>query len=265
MLGVVAAAAAPAPGPAWSTVFTTWRTTWGAEIVVTALAALYLRAALQVPGWPVVRTVSALGALAVAIVTVDSGIGLHAPRSFPVDVLMQLLLIVAVPALWVAGRPLELLERASSERVSAALHRFRHGAAARTLTAPPTVLALSTLVVVLTHLIAVPVAVVQLLCLGAGLLFLHTALGLDRRSGHLRAAPRFLLMLAWIGVNTAVGLALVVAPTALVPIFPPGDVRLGGAMTCVIGDGAMLMIMAAMAASSRRAARLSEPGRCPVC
>ena len=103
------------------------------------------------------------------------------------------------------------------------------------------------------------------LCLGAGLLFLHTALGLDRRSGHRRAAPRFLLMLAWIGVNTAVGLALVVAPTALVPIFPPGDVRLGGAMMGVVGDGAMLMIMAAMAASSRRAARLSEPGRCPVC
>lgn len=156
-----------------SPVPTTWHTTWGVELVVTALAALYLRTALRLRGWPVRRTVSALAALAVVVVTVDSGLDAGpAGRVVP-----QLLFLVAVPALWLAGRPLELLRRDAPARTAAALDRLRGHGVVRLLAAPPTVLVALALVVVLTLATSrVPGARAQVLALGAGLLFFSTAL-----------------------------------------------------------------------------------------
>lgn len=254
MLGALAAGG-PATGPTWSTVLGTWRTTWGAELAVTALAALYLRTALRVGGWPVARTVSSSGALAVVVVAVDSGVGVYAPTTFAVRVVMHLALLVVVPALWVAGRPLELLRHGGSARLSAVLDRLRGGAVSRALTWPPAALVLWALVVVLTHLTAFPVAVATepaaavldpLLCLGAGLLLLHTALGLDRCPERPSYAVRFSLLLLAAGVLTAVGVVLAAAPAAVLPGLAPDDVRRGGTILGAAGDGLLVLIMLAL-------------------
>ncbi len=253
--------------PDWGTVLTTWHTTWGAEVVATALAALYLRTALHLGGWPVHRTVSSVGALAVAVATIDSGVSIDAPRSFSVGVVMQLLLMVVVPALWVSGRPLTLLRRGSAERTAAVLDRLRDSAVGRALTSPPTVLVVFALVVGLTRLTAFPVAVAaspalqvleQLLYLGSGLLFLHTALGLDRSPERPAPTLRILLLVAAAGVTVVVGGVLATAAVTPGPTFSPDDVHEGGTILWAAGGGLLLVLAAAL--GCRWAA-----GRRPLC
>jgi cytochrome c oxidase assembly factor CtaG len=247
-------------------VLTTWHTTWGAEVVVTALAAFYLRATLHAGGWPVLRTVSAMAALAVVVVTVDSGLGTGASHSVAVGVVAQLLLSsVAVP-LWVAGRPVELLRRGSSARVWAALDRVRDAAVVRVLTSAPVVVVLYALVLVLTRLTAFPVAVAsspplgvleQLGWLGAGLLVFGTALDRSRD-------PAGLLVLIGAAVaTTAVGLVLAAVPPVLVPVFSPDDVHRGGTILWAAGDGLLLAV--AVAVGCRWVARRTSRGRCRPC
>jgi cytochrome c oxidase assembly factor CtaG len=251
----------------WGELLTTWHTTWVVEIVLTALAALYLRTALHVRGWPVIRTVSAMAALAVVVVTVDTGIGVSAPRSFSVGVVMQLLLTVVVPALWVAGRPLTLLRRGSSEHTAAVLDRLRGSAVVRALTSPPTVLVVFALVVVLSRLTALPVAVAasptlqvleQLLFLGSGLLFLHTALGLDRSPERPAPTLRILLVIAAAGATVGVGGVLATTAPTLGPTFSPDDVHRGATILWAAGGGLLLVLAAAL--GGRWAA-----GRRPLC
>lgn len=239
-------AAAPAPAPAWGTVLTTWRTTWAAEVAVTAIAALYLRTALRVGGWPVARTVAFVAALAVAIVTVDSGITTYAPRSYSVHAVMILLLAIVVPALWVAGRPLELLARGGSERAATRLDRVRGSLVVRTLTAAPTVLLVYTAVVVSTGLADIPEVLDEPIALAAGMLFFHTALGLDRRPERPSFGLRLLLVLGAAGVGTVVGTLLMSAPATLLPAFRVEDVHLGGAITLTIGGALLTVIMVSL-------------------
>lgn len=230
-------------------VLTTWHTTWGAEVVVTALAAFYLRTTLHAGGWPAIRTVSAMAALAVVVVTVDSGVGVGASRSVAVGVAAQLLLTsVAVP-LWVAGRPLELLRRGCSARVSATLDRVRKAAAIRVLTSPPAVLVIYAVVLVLTRLTAFPVAAATSPALGvleqiawpaAGLLVFGTALAPAR-------GPVGLLVLGGAAaVTAAVGLVLAGVPAVLLPAFSPDEVHRGGTTLWVAGDGLLLVVAAAL-------------------
>jgi cytochrome c oxidase assembly factor CtaG len=249
-------------------VLTTWHTTWGAEVVVTALAAFYLRATLHAVGWPVLRTVSAMAALAVVVVTVDSGLGTGASHSVAVGVVAQLLLCSAAVPLWVAGRPVELLRRGSSERVAAALDRVRDAGVVRVLTSVPAVLVLYALVLVLTRLTAFPVAVAsspplgvleQLGWLGAGLLVFGTTL--DRSRG----PAGLLVLIGAAAVTTAVGLVLAAVPAVLVPVFSPDDVHRGGTILWAAGDGLLLAV--AVAVGCRWVAHRPSRGRsrpCPV-
>jgi cytochrome c oxidase assembly factor CtaG len=247
----VLATTASAPGGAWGALLTTWRTTWAVEVVLTALAALYLRTVVHIGAWPVIRMVSAMGALVVAVVTVDSGIGILAPTSFPVGVVMQLLLTTVVPALWVAGRPGELLRRGASARTVAAVDQLRDGLPGRILACPPTGPVLYTLVLALTRLTAFPVAVATspvlrvvgpLLWLVAGLVLFH------RTPGSTRASPtgRFLVLLAATAVTVAAGGVLRAWPEKLLPAFGSDEVRQGGTILAAAGGGLMLVIAAAV-------------------
>lgn len=267
---MLATHAAATPGPAWSAVLGTWHATWPAEVAVTALAALYLRTVLRVGGWPVLRTVSALSALAVVVVAVDSGIRTFAPRSSAVHAVLILLLLVVVPALWVAGRPIELLGRGSSERASATLARWRRGRVARVGTFPVTVLVGYALVVALTHLAPVRGAVAaspavavleQLVFLGAGLLFFAAALG------HPSPAVRSGLLLAAAAVGTVVGV-LARTSGALMSTSAPDDVRLGGTILWAGGDAVLLLIMVVVGfrwLADRSARGADAAPHCPVC
>lgn len=241
------------PGPSWWTVLTTWRPSWGVDLLLLVLLAAYLVAARCGPDrWPVHRTASFVGALAGLVLTFDSGVDVFGHGSFAVHMVMHLLLIMVVPALWVGGHPLELARRGLHGRAAARWDAARDSRAARALTFPLTVLGAYALVVVLTHLTGFMEAmaaspplhrVEQVLYLAAGLLFFSTALGVDAGPTRPSYFMRFVLMLVAMGVDTLVGVVLMLSPRSPFPSYLADDVHLGGALMWVAGDGLMMLIM----------------------
>ncbi len=242
----------PAPGPAWVDVLTTWEVAWGVDVVLVVLGALYLTGAVWHGSWPVRRTASFLGALAAAALTWNSGIAVFGHGAFAVHMVMHLMLIMVVPALWVAGHPLELLRH---HLRGGAARRFDAAAAsrmARGVTFPATVLVVYAAVIVLTHLTGFMEAMAtsmalhhteQALYLVAGLLFFHTAIGVDVLPHRPAYFARFVLMLIAMGVDTLVGVVLMLVPASMFPAYDLEGVHLGGAIMWVGGDGLMMVIM----------------------
>jgi cytochrome c oxidase assembly factor CtaG len=242
----------PTPGPAWADVLTTWSPAWGVNVVLLALAALYLVAARRHGGWPRWRTASFLAALASAVVTWNSGIAVFGHEAFAVHMVMHLALIMVVPAFWVAAHPLELLRSALPERAGARFDTALHSRASRALFFPGTALVFYALVIVLTHLTSFMEAMAgsmalhhseQALYLVAGILFFHVAIGVDLMPNRPAYFVRYVLMALAMGVDTLVGVVLMQAPATMFPAYDLEGVHLGGALMWVVGDGLMMVIM----------------------
>jgi cytochrome c oxidase assembly factor CtaG len=242
----------PTPGPAWVDVFTTWEPSWGVDAVLVVLGALYLTGALRHGAWPLRRTASFLAALAAAVVTWNSGIAVFGHGAFAVHMVMHLMLIMVIPAFWVAGHPLELLRHHLRGGAARAFDGAVEGRVARAVTFPATVLVVYALVIVLTHLTGFMEAMAgsmtlhygeQALYLVAGLLFFHTAIGVDVLPRRPAYFARFVLMLIAMGVDTLAGIVLMLAPATMFPAYDLEGVHLGGAIMWVGGDGLMMLIM----------------------
>ena len=242
----------PTPGPAWVDVLTTWEPARGVDAVLVVLGALYLVGAGRHGSWPVRRTASFLAALAAAVLTWNSGIAVFGHGAFAVRMVMHLLLIMVVPAFWVAGHPLELLRSSLSERSASAFDAVVASPVARAVTFPGTVLVVYAMVVVLTHLTGFMQVMAgsmglhyseQALYLVAGLLFFHTAIGVDVLPNRPAYFARFVLMLIAMGVDTLVGVVLMLAPSTMFPAYDVEGVHLGGAIMWVGGDALMMVIM----------------------
>jgi putative copper resistance protein D len=242
----------PAPGPAWVDVFTTWEPAWGVDAVLAVLGALYLTGALRHGAWPVRRTASFLAALAAAVLTWNSGIAVFGHGAFAVHMVMHLMLIMVVPALWVAGHPLELLRHQLHDGAARAFDAAVESRVARAVTFPATVLVVYAVVIVLTHLTGFMQAMAgsmtlhhgeQALYLVVGLLFFHTAIGVDVLPRRPAYFARFVLMLIAMGVDTLSGIVLMLAPATMFPAYDVEGVHLGGAIMWVGGDGLMMLIM----------------------
>lgn len=242
----------PTPGPAWMDVVTTWSPAWGVNAVLLALAVAYLAAARRHGAWRRRRTASFLAALASAFVTWNSGIAVFGHEAFAVHMVMHLMLIMVVPAFWVAGHPLELLRSALPERAGARFDAALDSRASRALFFPGTVLVVYTLVVVLTHLTSFMETMAgsmalhhseQALYLVAGVLFFHVAIGVDLLPDRPAYFVRYVLMALAMGVDTLVGVVLMQAPASMFPSYDLEGIHLGGALMWVVGDGLMMVIM----------------------
>jgi cytochrome c oxidase assembly factor CtaG len=242
----------PAPGPAGVDVLTTWEPAWGVDAVLVVLGALYLAGAARHGSWPVRRTASALAALAAAVVTWNSGIAVFGHGAFAVHMVMHLMLIMVVPAFWVAGHPLELLRHHLGGRAARGFDAVVASPVARAITFPGTVLLVYAAVVVLTHLTGFMQVMAgsmglhygeQALYLVAGLLFFHTAIGVDVIPSRPAYFVRFVLMLIAMGVDTLVGVVLMLAPATMFPAYDVEGVHLGGGIMWVGGDALMMVIM----------------------
>lgn len=242
----------PTPGPAWADVLTTWSPAWGVNVVLLVLAVLYVVAARRHGAWPARRTASFLAALAGAVVTWNSGIAVFGHAAFAVHMVMHLMLIMVVPAFWVAAHPLELLRSALPERAGAHFDAALDSRASRALFFPGTVLVFYALVVVLTHLTSFMEAMAgsmalhyseQALYLVAGVLFFHVAIGVDLLPNRPAYFVRYVLMALAMGVDTLVGVVLMQAPATMFPSYDLEGVHLGGALMWVVGDGLMMVIM----------------------
>jgi cytochrome c oxidase assembly factor CtaG len=245
----------PTPGPAWSDVLATWEPAWGLDLVLAVLAALYLVGAVRHGSWPVRRTASFLAALAAAAVTWNSGIAVFGHSAFAVHMVMHLMLIMVVPAFWVAGHPLELLRSSLSGRSASAFDAAVASRVARAVTFPGTVLVAYAATIVLTHLTGFMQVMAgsmalhdgeQALYLVVGLLFFHTAIGVDVHPNRPAYFVRFVLMLLAMGVDTLTGVVLMLAPATMFPAYDVEGVHLGGAIMWVGGDALMMVIMVAL-------------------
>lgn len=242
----------PTPGPAWAAVLTTWEPAWAIDAVLVVLGALYLTAAVRHGSWPRRRTASFLAALAAAVLTWNSGIAVFGHGAFAVHMVMHLMLIMVVPAFWVAAHPLELLRGKLRGTPARAFDAVVGGRVARAVTFPATVLIVYAAVIVLTHLTGFMQAMAgsvalhyteQVLYLVAGLLFFHTAIGVDVLPRRPAYFARFVLMLIAMGVDTLVGVVLMLAPTSMFPAYDLEGVHLGGGIMWVGGDALMMVIM----------------------
>ncbi len=242
----------PTPGPAWVDVLTTWQVSWGVDAVLVVLGVLYLTGAVRHGSWPGRRTASFLAALAAAVLTWNSGIAVFGHAAFAVHMVMHLLLIMVIPAFWVAGHPVELLRHHLHGEAARAFDTAVGGRVARAVTFPATVLVIYAGVVVLTHLTGFMQAMAgsmtlhhleQVLYLVAGLLFFHTAIGVDLLPQRPAYFARFVLMLIAMGVDTLVGVVLMLAPATMFPAYDVEGVHLGGGIMWVGGDALMMVIM----------------------
>ncbi|GAA4796982.1 hypothetical protein GCM10023200_36410 [Actinomycetospora chlora] len=245
--------------PGWGVLLTTWRPSWVVDVLVLVAALAYAagvrRAARAGEPWPLGRTAAFGAALAGLVVTFDSGVAVYGHDSFGVHMIMHLMLIMVVPALWVAGGPLELARRVGSPRVRVLVDSLA-GRIGRAVFHPATVFVVYTLVVVLTHLTTFMQAMAgspalhhleQVLYLGAGLLFFATALGADATPSRPSFLGRFALMMLAMGVDTLVGVVLLLAPRTPFPAYELADVRVGGAIMWAGGDALMMLLIVVLA------------------
>ncbi|MHC1559110.1 cytochrome c oxidase assembly protein [Actinomycetospora sp. C-140] len=246
--------------PGWGALLTTWQPSWAVDAVVLVAAVAYgagvRRAGRAEIPWPRGRTVAFAAALVGLVLTFDSGIAVGSHASFGVHMVMHLMLIMVVPALWVAGGPAELLRLAGPPRGRAAVESFNASRVGRGMFHPATVLVVYGLVVALTHLTGFMQAMAdsmalhhleQALYLGAGLLFFATALGADATPSRPSFLGRFALMMLAMGVDTLVGLVLLLSPRSPFPAYELTDVRVGGALMWAGGDALMMLVIVVLA------------------
>lgn len=246
--------------PGWGALLTTWRPSWVVDAVVVVAAVAYAvgvrRAARAGRRWPVARAAAFAAALVGLVLTFDAGIAVYGHTSFGVHMVMHLMLIMVVPALWVAGGPLELARRVGSPRTRALVASATESRIGRGVFHPATVLVVYALVVLLTHLTTFMQAMAdsvalhhleQALYLGAGLLFFATALGADATPSQPSFPGRLALMMLAMGVDTLVGVVLLMAPRSPFPAYELGDVRIGGALMWAGGDALMMLLIVVLA------------------
>jgi putative membrane protein len=128
-----------------------WQLSPGLLLQAAACASVYLWGARRLGGrWPVRRTASFLGGIAVVLVALQSGVDAYSERLLSVHMVQHMLLLLVAPALLLWGRPallaLRVLPRSARRSLARGLARIRP------LTAPVACLTIFCAVVTLTHL-----------------------------------------------------------------------------------------------------------------
>ena len=193
----------------------------------------------------------------------NSSIAVYDMSLFSAHMIGHLMLVMLAPALLMAGRPLTLLLRASSDRRRERITAILTGRVLSLLTAPPVALAGYTVVIVATHLTGLMDVIMRhtwagqlehLVYLLLGCQFFLVVIG-DAPIRWRLAAPSRLFMLALsMAVDTFTGIVLLQSTVAIAMTPPPGadvhplaDTRTGGAIMWFGGDGIMAVIMLAIA------------------
>ncbi len=262
-----------------------WTMTPAWWVVMAVATVLYLRgvrcsARTGSTPWPVHRTLSWFGAMAMLVVSLNSGVAMYAHHVFWVHMLVHLMLIMVIPVLLVVAQPIRLaldtLGPSGAQRLRAVMtHRIT-----RFLTSPAFSVPLYVAVLVGTHLtgfqqamsahmwIHTTESVVYLL---SGYLLLLPTIG-GEFSGHDLSHPvRFVTLLISMGPDTLVGVVLMLTDRPLAPAY--GDSRMGwgpsalsdqsiaGAIMWFGGDGLMMLLLVLVAGQWIRSETHPDPNR----
>jgi putative copper resistance protein D len=260
-----------------SRLITSWQLDAVAVAVLILIAAAYLTGVALVPirtgrRWPVRRTVSFLLGIAVCGFATCGSIAVYDQVLFTAHMAGHLLLVMAAPALLVAGRPLRLSMAASGPSTRARLERLAQGRVIALLTAPPVALATYTAVIVGTHLTGLMDTIMRhtwagqlehLVFLLVGYQFFVLVVGEEPIRWRLAAPARWLLLAIAMAVDTFTGVVLLqgthsvaLAPSRL-DVNALSDTRTGGAIMWAAGDGIMAIVMISLVVAWLRTAETS--------
>jgi cytochrome c oxidase assembly factor CtaG len=246
-----------------SALVTSWQLDPVAIAVLVLLAAAYLTAVALVPirqageRWPLLPTLSFMAGLLVCGLATNASIAVYDQVLFSAHMLGHLALVMAAPALLVAGQPLTLAVRSSAhpDRV----RRRLRGRVLSLLTAPPVALASYTVVIVGSHLTGVMDTIMRITWMGqlehlvyllAGLQFFVLVIGDEPIRWRLTTPPRWLMLAIAMAVDTFTGIVLLQSTSPVHMLSAPGldvdalsDTRTGGAIMWVGGDAIMAIVM----------------------
>jgi len=265
-----------------SAVFTHWQFAPVVTGVVALLAGLYgwgvIRVARRHPArpWPTWRTGMFGSGLLVLVLATESGVGTYDDLLFYDHMIQHLLLLMIVPPLLIAGRPLTLLLHASRNPVHTWAKRVVRSRIASFLTWPVFGAAAYTLAVMVAHLTAIASFTEHnqgwhnaehALFVVIGYLFFLPILGTEPIRWRLSYPIRFVLLVLLMPIDTFTGVVLGYGdsgspgiPTGPRPAWAPSpvsDLHSGGAVMWVAGDALMfglMMVVFLMWARDERAA-----------
>jgi cytochrome c oxidase assembly factor CtaG len=257
-----------------SRALTAWQFAPAVSALLAALAVCYLAGVGQVrrhhPArpWPAARTFVFLLGLAVIAVATQSSIGAYDDVLFSVHMVQHLLLIMVAPPLLVAGRPVTLLLHASRNPVHTWVKRLLRSRVVTALTWPPGTVFLYAAVVAATHLTPFMDLVLtndavhnaeHALYLLVGYLYFLPVIGSEPVRPRVSVFGRYLLLLATMPVDLAVGVTLMLMPHEMFPAYArvgrdwgPGlvtDLHLGGFIMFAGGDLIMTVLGVGLAIS----------------
>lgn len=260
----------------WASALSTWRLDFVSTVVLAVLGLGYLALARRAQGWRARHVVLFEAGIVLAVITVDSAIDAYSSTLYWMHMVQHLLLIMVVPALLILGKPLTLLTVVGGERVT----RMVRGRGLAAVTTPGITLVGYAIVVVGTHLTPFlalereyPVLrwVEILAYLVGGYLFLLTMFGGEPIRWQLSSPLRLFLSLIGMAVDTIVGVVLMMTTTDPLGtsgmatrswgLSPLADLRAGGAIMWVFGDGLMVLIAVYIIGAWMRSPRDAGMGR----
>jgi cytochrome c oxidase assembly factor CtaG len=247
-----------------SALLTAWQLDAIAVAVLVLAAAAYLTGVALVPirtpgaRWPLRRTVAFLGGLAVCGFATNGSIAVYDQVLFTAHMAGHLALVMAAPALLVAGRPLGLAIASAPAPRAARLLQIAQGRIVALLTAPPVALASYAAVIVGSHLTGLMDSIMRntwagqvehLVYVLAGCQFFVLVIGDEPIRWRLGSPARWLLLAIAMAVDTFTGIVLMqgthaieLLPSAL-DVDALSDTHTGGAIMWFGGDAIMAAIM----------------------
>jgi putative copper resistance protein D len=252
----------------WARAFTTWRFAPITTVLLVFALLLYLTAVIAArrggARWPLARTLSFAGGLAVAGAAIMGSPGVYGDGGlFWLHMIEHLMLIMVAPWLLCLGHPVGLLLRATRGTV----HQQRVEAIGRSrvvwlIRSPIAGLALYIVILFGIHLSSFMdmmmgspalMAFERALYLGGGYLYFSRLLTADPRSGAIPYPLRLFSLFMGMSADTVVGIVLLQAPHPPFPAYasmhphwgpgPLADIHGGGAVMWIGGDGLMFLMM----------------------
>ncbi|HLH59144.1 MAG TPA: cytochrome c oxidase assembly protein [Streptosporangiaceae bacterium] len=236
--------------------FTTWQAAPAINALLTAGAAGYLfgvyRVARRHPArpWPARWAAAYLLGLAVIAVATESSIGAYDDVLFSAHMVQHLLLIMVAPPLLIGGRPVTLLLHAAGNPLHTWVKRAVRSRAVTALTWPPGTVILYAAVVAGTHLTPFMNLVLtndaihdaeHALYVFTGYLFFLPIVGSEPIRWRLPMFGRYLMLLATMPVDTAVGVALMLLPREPWPAYAHTGRTWGPGLVADLHAGGFLM------------------------
>lgn len=257
----------------WARAFTTWRFAPITTALLMLTLGLYLAAVISArrggTRWPLARTLSFAGGLAVAGAAIMGSPGVYGDGGlFWVHMIQHLMLIMVAPWLLCLGHPVTLLLRATRGGTHDRVDAILRSRAATLVYSPLTGLALYAVVLFGVHLssfmdlmMGSPALMVleRALYLGGGYLYFSRLLTADSPRGGLPYPLRLFSLFMGMSADTIVGVVLLQTPSPPFPAFarmqpswgpgPLADIHGGGAVMWIGGDGLMFVMMLVVGAT----------------